>query len=262
LLASLQTLPAQRQFALTIDNIMRGPGLVGYEPSAVRWSGDGRRIYFSWKRAADPHDRPLDTYVVNRDGTGLRKLTEDEAKIAPPANGNSTRDRSLTVYARDGDIFLYDSANDGTRRITSTEDVESNPRFLPDGRRVAFTRGGNLYTTSLEDGALAEMTDIRAEHDAGGAPAIGEERKKGTASQEYIRKQERELIGVVDERARRREADEARRKRERPGKTFRLGARQSVVSLQLSPDAKFVLALISERGEGAKKTMVPNFVTE
>src|SRR5581483_2113070 len=39
------------KFALTIDNIMRGPGLVGYEPAQVRWSGDSRQIFFQWKQA-------------------------------------------------------------------------------------------------------------------------------------------------------------------------------------------------------------------
>ena len=42
------------KFDLTIDNIMRGPGLIGYEPSGVRWSGDSRRIYFRWKHAQTP----------------------------------------------------------------------------------------------------------------------------------------------------------------------------------------------------------------
>src|ERR1700724_3725567 len=53
-------------FALTVDNIMRGPGLYGYEPSQVRWSGDGDRIYFQWKQASDPRIQPPDTYVVGR----------------------------------------------------------------------------------------------------------------------------------------------------------------------------------------------------
>src|SRR5580692_2282110 len=81
---------AQKNFPLTIDNIMRGPGLWGYEPAGVRWSGNSQRIYFQWKQASDPQDRPMDTYVVNRDGSGLRKLTEAEAKQAPPANGTHT----------------------------------------------------------------------------------------------------------------------------------------------------------------------------
>ena len=47
-------LGAQKKFALTIDNIMRGPGLYGYEPAAARWSGDGQHVYFQWKQANEP----------------------------------------------------------------------------------------------------------------------------------------------------------------------------------------------------------------
>jgi len=259
---------AEKRFALTIDNIMRGPGLVGYPPSAVRWSGDSQRIYFDWKQPDDPHDKPFDTYVVSRDGTGLRKLSETEAKLAPPANGDSTKDRRLTAYALEGDIFVYEHPTATRRQITSTEDVESNPRFLLDGQRIAFTRSGNLYVISIQNGSLVEMTDIRSD----GSEQAGrrspteavsdEDRKKDTESQEYIRKEERQLIGAVAERAKRREEEQALRKREHPRKPFHLSARESVVSLQLSPDEKTVLALISEKGEGAKTTIVPNFVTE
>src|SRR5512146_2239994 len=76
------------QFELTIDNIMRGPGLVGYEPREVRWSGDGQKLYFSWKQPTDPILAETDTYVINRDGTGLRKLTEAEERMAPPSGGS------------------------------------------------------------------------------------------------------------------------------------------------------------------------------
>ena len=54
ILALIPIAPAQTKFQLTIDNIMRGPNLVGTEPAQVRWSGDGSKIYFQWKQAADP----------------------------------------------------------------------------------------------------------------------------------------------------------------------------------------------------------------
>jgi hypothetical protein len=82
----LQARPANN-FALTIDSIMRGSALVGFEPSQVRWSADSERIYFQWKQATDKEDAPLDTYVVNRDGSGLRKLSDEEARLAPPGGG-------------------------------------------------------------------------------------------------------------------------------------------------------------------------------
>ena len=149
---------------------------MGYEPSQVRWSADSERIYFQWKQATDKEDAPLDTYVVNRDGSGLRKLSDEEARLAPPGGGgrggggeaDTSKDKRLTVYARDGDIFISDNTTGKGRQITKTTDVESNPHFLPDGKRIYFTRSNNLYVMSLDTGLLVEMTDIRA-----AAPAAG-----------------------------------------------------------------------------------------
>ncbi len=245
------------KFELTIDNIMRGPALYGYEPTGVRWSGDGARIYFQWKQASDPLLKPADTYVVGRDGSGLRKLSDDEAKMAPPAAGNSTRDEKRTVYSRDGDIWLYDASSGATRQITKTDDIESNPHFTLDEKRVAFARGNNLYVIALDGGATEEMTDIRP---AGSPPPPGEE--KGTASQEALKKDQKDLFDVIRERAEEREEQEARRKREHPRKPFILQAGQTVKSLQLTPDEKYVIATIREPAKGAKRTTVPRFVTE
>src|SRR5438128_747586 len=98
-----------KKFDLNIDNIMRVPDLIGYEPSRPYWSQDGQHLYFRWKHAGEPRLKELDLYVVNRDGSGLRKLTEEEAKQAPPAQGELSKDKKLTVFAEDGDIFLYDN---------------------------------------------------------------------------------------------------------------------------------------------------------
>jgi len=245
------------KFALTIDNIMRGPGLYGYEPSEVRWSGDGERIYFQWKQAGDARIKPADTYVVGRDGSGLRKLSEAEAKLAPPAAGNSTRDKKRTVYSRDGDIWLYDAVPGATRQITKTEDAETDPRFTHDEKRVSFRRADNLYVIAVEGGTIEELTDIRPP----GSPAPAEE-ENGTASQEALKKEEKDLLEAIRERAAEREEQEAKRKREHPRKPFILQAGQTVARLQLTPDEKYVIASIQEPATGAKRTVVPSFVTE
>jgi dipeptidyl aminopeptidase/acylaminoacyl peptidase len=257
------------KFALTIDNIMRGPGLYGYEPSQVRWSGDGERIYFQWKQASDPLIKDLDTYVAGRDGSGLRKLSDAEAKIAPPAGGETTLDKKRTVYSRDGDLFLYDSTTVQTQQITKTEDPETNPHFTPDGKRIAFTRGNNLYVLTLDNGSLVQMTDIRTAPPAGEpvtgprpAQGRGTDEKKGTDSQESLKKEEKELLEVVREQAAKKEEDEARKKRENPRKPFNLQEKQTITALTLTPDEKYVIASVTEPGTGTKNTIVPNFVTE
>jgi dipeptidyl aminopeptidase/acylaminoacyl peptidase len=246
------------KFALTIDNIMRGPGLYGYEPTQVRWSGDGERLFFQWKQASDPVIKELDTYFVNRDGSGLRKLSEAEARIAPPAFGASTPDKNRTVYSRDGDIFFYDAASGRIRQLTKTAEAETDPHFTHDGRRVTFMRSNNLYVMSLDSGELDQFTDILL---PGANPATPPD-KKGTDSQEFLKKQEKELLEVVRDRVAKREEDEARRKRENPRKPFSLTAGQTIASLQLTPDEKYVIAGLREAGTGDKTTVIPNYVTE
>ncbi len=236
---------------------MRGPELYGYEPEQVRWSGDGLRIYFQWKQANDPLLKQPDTYVVERDGAGLRKLSDTEAQAAPPASGDATRDRRWNLFTRDGDLFLYDAASANMRQITKTAEAETDPHFTRDEKRIAFTRANNLYVMALDSGAIEELTDIRPI----GSPAAPEE-EKGTASQEALKKEEKDLFEAIRQRAQEREESEARRKREHPRKPFTLQAGQTVASLRLTPDEKYVIASVHEPDTGAKRTVVPNFVTE
>lgn len=259
LLAALVAAPlfAQPRLTLTVDEIMRGPGLYGHSPRAVRWSGDGRQVFFEWKQWSDELTADFATYVVNRDGSGLRKLSRTEAHEAPPASGSESRDRNRVVYTRDGDLFLYDRATLATRRLTRTQEPESNPHFTADATRVAFTRAGNLYTLHLETGVIEQLTDIRP---AGSPPDPDD--KKLTASQEKLKAEERALLEVIDERARLRERRKKEREEDNPRKPFRLQARQSVAVLLLAPDESYVLAAVSTRPEQALTAIVPNYVTE
>src|SRR5262249_42467701 len=270
-----------KKFELTVDSIMRGPDLIGYEPTRVYWSQDSQRVYCGWKRAGEARLKEPDLYVVNRDGSGLRKLSEDEAKLAPPLTGDLSKDKTMTVFADEGDIFIYDYVKNERRQITSTVDGENSPRFTKDQKYIVFTRQNNLYRMALDGGQLTQLTDIRA----GVAPAEaaapqrgfgrggfgGQQQgggsgqappQRGNESQEYLKKEERELIEAVRERAQNREEQEAKRKQREKRKPFTLPAGQSVANLQLSPDGKYAIASIIQSASGAKNTIVPNYVTE
>ena len=149
-------------FALTVDNIMRGPALVGYEPTAVRWSPDCSRILFQWKQNTDKEIAPMDTYTVNRDGSSLRKLTDEEVRQLPPALGDTSKDKRLMVYSSAGDLYILDNTTGKITQLTKTTDAETNPRFTQDGKRISFARNGNLYLMSLDSGLLVQLTDIRS----------------------------------------------------------------------------------------------------
>jgi dipeptidyl aminopeptidase/acylaminoacyl peptidase len=259
--AALAAHAQQQKFDLTIDNIMRGPGLVGWSPEDVRWTPDGAKAFFSWKLYSDPLEKDRDTYVVNRDGSGLRKLSEEEKKDAPPSFGERTRDKRRIVYAQEGDIFLWDAAIGKRRALTQTTDSESSPHFTFDEKRVTFVRGNNVYALDLASGELAQLTNIAGPDDKGPNVTMWDE-KKGTESQEYIKKEERQLLDVVARRAKKREEDEAKRKREHPLKPFKITKDQSIADGRLTPDGKYVVVVVNTEPEKAKRALVPNFVTE
>ena len=281
------------QFALTIDNIMRGSQLVGYEPAEPRWSYDSEHIYFQWKQVTEKEDAPMDTYTVNRDGSGLHKLSDAEVRLLPPANGDLSKDKRLMTYASGGDLFVLDLSTGKVQQLTKTTDAEANPRFLPDGKRISFTRDGNVYVMSTESGVLVQMTDIRAAGAAApaqpggrggggggrgpgqaqvqavggrgqggrGGAAGGVDQSSGSASQEYLKNEQKELLEVVRDRIAARE--EAARRRLDPSqrKPFNLTGTQTVRDLQLSPDEKYAFAWVVETAS-AKPTIVPNYISD
>ena len=75
-------------------------------------------IDFTWQR---PQDDESSTWAVARDGTGLRQLTDEQARDldVPPA-GPFDRARRRVLGVEGGDIVLHDIASGERRRLTRT----------------------------------------------------------------------------------------------------------------------------------------------
>jgi len=254
---------AQQRLELTVDTIMRGPALAGYAPRALRWSRDGKHVYFQWKQYTDPVEEDFDTYVAGRDGKGLRKLSDEEKKDAPPARGAWTRDRMRAVYVENGDLFLYDAKAGRRRALTHTSDAESSARFTRDEKRVAFVRGNNLFVLSLADGSVLQKTNIVGADEKGPYVSLFEdENKDRTDSQKWIAEEAKKLSDVLARRVAERKEDEAERKKEIAVAPLKLKKGESVDDLQLTPDETYVIAFIGTNGDAGKRPVVPSYVTE
>ena len=148
---------ASPTFPLTVDSIMRGPKLVGYPPTGLRWSGDSSRLYFEWRRAGEDE---ASTWVVSRDGGEPRKLTDGERKTAPPANGTWDAAHRRVLFVDQGDIAIVDSVGGTRRQITRTTGAESSPRWARRETAVTFVRENNLFHEPLDSGSIEQLTDI------------------------------------------------------------------------------------------------------
>lgn len=254
------SISAQQRLTLSVDTIMRGNGLAGWPPRAVRWSPDGRQVFFEWKQYTDPVEADHDTYVVDRDGRNLRKLTKDEAKDAPPARASWTRDRRRAVFIDGGDVFLWDGKR---RALTKTSDSESDTRFTHDEKRVTFVRGNNLYVLSLTDGSIVQRTNIVSADEKGPHVTLFEdEMKDATESQKWIAGEAKKLSDVIARRAAEKKKDEAERKKEIAIAPLKLKKGESVEDIQLTADDRYAIAFISTNGDAGKRPVVPSYVTE
>lgn len=104
------------------------------------WSPDGRRIVFA--RAVD---NDSDLFVMNADGTGVKRLA-GSARGAQERYPRFSPDGRLVVFAsdrgnRESDIYVMRSDGTTVRRLTNGPAYvdDTQPSFSPDGRLVVFT---------------------------------------------------------------------------------------------------------------------------
>ena len=250
-LAAAAAAPARLQ--LTVDSIMRGPDLVGWPPSAVRWSADSQKLYFEWRK---PGEKEASTYVVGHNGGEPGKLTDDEVKNAPPANGRWDRARRRLLAVDAGDVVIHDGASGRRVHVTRTTGSETNPRWARNDTHVTYVREGNLFIVPVGPPAAAagslvtQLTDVAAKRPE---PRL-------TDSQKFIRAEEEKLIDYLrEQKEAKQRAEEKAKKDKLPA--FELQERQTALDLMLSPDESHVFVIVAERPAGAKNTIVPNYVT-
>jgi dipeptidyl aminopeptidase/acylaminoacyl peptidase len=260
-LGSPATPPAAGQAPrpLAVDWIMRGPELVGREPSEVRWSPDSRWIYFRWLEPGASWREPLRPYRVRAaPGAAPEELTLAAWDSVAPAlaAGPTSRDGKRRVTSVGGDLYLVELPSGTVRRLTDTPvAAESDPSFDAAGTRVFFRRDLNLFGFDLQTLAVRQLTDIRA----GPAP---DSARKAEGQRAALEREERALIAAVRDRLWRDSLERAQREaREaaRP-KPLHLDRGEQVARLVPSPTGRHALILTATPGE-PRRTQVPAYVT-
>jgi len=237
---------------LTVDSIMQDPKWMGTSPSNVFWSEDGESVYFHWRREGDVADS---LYVVSADGGTPRKVTIQERKALPSRFGDYTNDRKRKVYVKDGDIYLLDIKKNKELQLVKTAGSEANPRFTFDEKKIVYERDGNLILHSIAEGTDVQLTNFR--------PGTRPPDDKKTDLQKTLEQQQLELFDVLKKRKSDRELQKKLQEllEQKKPKPYYLG-QKNASSFVLSPDERFVTFVLSQSATDAKRTIVPNYVTE
>ena len=252
--------PASGTFEFSIPGIMRGPEVYGREPSNIRWSADGRWIYFNWLEPGTDWREPLKPFRV-RPVAGARPQQVWRAHmdtVGPMlAEGVRSADRRYRAAVYEGDLYLIDTRGSGAvRRLTETLATERGPTFSADSRQIFFVRDDNVFSIDLASGLLRQLTDVRT----GPAP-----RSDTTAAgiRGVLAAQQRELLESVRDRVRADSIARAERARRDSARVKPLYLRRGerVSTLAVAPSGGALLIETSIPADSARRTEVPQYVT-
>jgi Tol biopolymer transport system component len=116
----------------------------GYaDHEAPRWSRDGKQVVFN---ATDSNTRTDDLFVVNADGTGLRKL-------GPGARADWSPDGKQIASDTGREIFVQNLDGQGRESVSSGQ----SPRWSPDGSQMAVVENNMLHVIDMVTGERRAM---------------------------------------------------------------------------------------------------------
>jgi len=160
-------LAAQKK-PITLDTVVeQGRGGRGGGGGRVVWAPDGKRFAHLQENRVMLYD------VAAKSDSELLPLEPLEKAAAPMPEAErfdwqnrrvseesfewSASGKQLLLNVR-GDLFLYSLDSKKWDQLTATSDAEHDPKLSPDGTRVAFRRGHDLYTLEVASHAVTRLT--------------------------------------------------------------------------------------------------------
>ncbi len=243
-----------QKFTMSLENIMRDPKWMGTSPGDIFWSEDGSKIYFTWNRTKAKSDS-LFSYSI-KDGR-INPVSIKEQINMPSNYGSYNRDRSIKTFEKNGDVYILTVKTGELKQITNTNERESNPRLSYDEKKIFYTLNGNLYSWNSEDGRIVQLTDFRK------GTKVQEQKDPSTDQEKYLKKEEMSLFDVLKKRKDERETREKTAKLLQPKRPKEIYVQdKNVISIQISPDEKYITFRMDKYPKNSRPAMVPNYLTE
>ena len=243
---------ANGQSSLTIQQIMQGTKFVGNLPNNIYWGEHGEHLYFNW----NPENNLGDSlYRISMTDHSPKMVSTQEKMKLPSKNGSYNKDKTIKVYTKNGDLFIYNLTSRTEKQITNTIERESSPTFSFNQQKINYFLSGNLYSWDIKSGLITQLSNFKT----------GNEKRDSKIAEHaaWVENEEMELIKILQERKEKKEQrnnNNENNTHKRP-KTIYTG-KANASNIQISPDEKYITYSLIESPSNRKGTKVPNYVTE
>jgi dipeptidyl-peptidase 4 len=166
LLASFAPTQTLAPKALSIEAIFAEGGITGRAPETIQWTPDNAKFSFIQRDDFGDHGQLWSVDAI----TGAKRVLVNEARLAtlaPPIEkikDDRERERITRyhvaayqwapdsrhlLFDTQGQLWMYDVQSGTAVQFSSSPDASWDPKFSPDGGRVAYLRTHNLYVQSV-----------------------------------------------------------------------------------------------------------------
>jgi dipeptidyl-peptidase 4 len=166
---------------LTIEAIFADGGITGRAPESIQWTPASTKFSFIQRDDSGEHGA---LWYVDA-ATEEKELLVNESKLAtlaPPLD-NLKDERELEritryhvepyhwapdakhlLFVPQGQLWFYSLENGTAIQLSSSPDPSGDPKFSPDGKRLAFVRKHNLYVLTGSGDTERQLTRDKGEN--------------------------------------------------------------------------------------------------
>jgi dipeptidyl-peptidase 4 len=167
----VQPLIIPQQKKLTIEDIFTNTGFRSKSISGLKWIDNGNKYTFSKFDSEKGYGSIYEHEIISGEERVLipgdkLKLSEDEKPITI-RNYEWSFDERYVLFtgllpARStktgGSFYIYDTKEEKFFLLAESEEEQVNAKFSPDGKKLGFVRGNNIYVTDIESGEEKQLT--------------------------------------------------------------------------------------------------------
>jgi dipeptidyl-peptidase-4 len=180
--AGAQTPTTSAKKPLTIETIFAAGGITGRPPETIRWTPDHAKFSYIQRDDSGEHG---ELWLVDA-AAGQKTLLVNETKLAtlapPIENIKDEReierinryhvdpyhwapDSKHLLFVPQGQLWLYSLETRTAVQLSASPDRSGDPKFSPDGTRLAYVRKHNLYVRHVSSDTETQLTRDKDEKD-------------------------------------------------------------------------------------------------